>query len=74
MILVDYSQTALSAILSFQRELKGKGEGYAANLIRHVILSSLQNIKKKHGREYGQLVIFLVYMIYYCCVRSTFRL
>ena len=27
------------------------------NLIRHVILSSLQNIKKKHGREYGQLVI-----------------
>ena len=57
MILVDYSQTALSAILSFQRELKGKGEGYAANLIRHVILSSLQNIKKKHGREYGQLVI-----------------
>jgi len=57
MILVDYSQTALSAILSFQRELKGKGEGYAVNLIRHVILSSLQNIKKKHGREYGQLVI-----------------
>ena len=57
MILVDYSQTALSAILSFQRELKGKGEGYAVNLIRHVILSSLQNIKKKHGKEYGQLVI-----------------
>ena len=57
MVLVDYSQTALSAILSFQRELKGKGEGYAVNLIRHVILSSLQNIKKKHGREYGQLVI-----------------
>lgn len=56
MILVDYSQTALSAILSFQRELKGTDDD-VVNLIRHVILSSLQNIKKKHGREYGQLVI-----------------
>ena len=56
MILVDYSQTALSAILSFQRELKGN-DADVVNLIRHVILSSLQNIKKKHGREYGQLVI-----------------
>ena len=55
-ILVDYSQTALSAILSFQRELKGN-DADVVNLIRHVILSSLQNIKKKHGREYGQLVI-----------------
>ena len=56
MILVDYSQTALSAVLSFQRELKGN-DADVVNLIRHVILSSLQNIKKKHGREYGQLVI-----------------
>ena len=56
MILVDYSQTALSAILSFQRELKGN-DADVVNLIRHVILSSLQNIKKKHDREYGQLVI-----------------
>ena len=45
MILVDYSQTALSAILSFQRELKGN-DADVVNLIRHVILSSLQNIKK----------------------------
>ena len=56
MILVDYSQTALNAILSFQRELRG-GDEEVINLVRHVILSTLQSYKKKYGKEYGEMVI-----------------
>lgn len=56
MILVDYSQVALSNILSFQRELKGT-ESEVKNLIRHVILSTLKSYKKKYGKEYGEMVI-----------------
>lgn len=56
MILVDYSQVALSAILTFQRELKGD-EAEVKNLIRHVTLSTLKSYKKKYGKEYGELVI-----------------
>ena len=56
MILIDYSQVALSAILTFQRELKGS-ESEIKNLIRHVTLSTLKSYKKKYGKEYGELVI-----------------
>jgi hypothetical protein len=56
MILVDYSQVALSAILTFQRELKGN-EAEVKNLIRHVTLSTIKSFKKKYGKEYGQIVI-----------------
>ena len=56
MILVDYSQVALSAILTFQRELKGNEEE-VKNLIRHVVLSTLKSYKKKYGGEYGELVL-----------------
>ena len=56
MILVDYSQVALSNILSFQRELKGS-ESEVKNLIRHVTLSTLKSYKKKYGKEYGEMVI-----------------
>lgn len=56
MILVDYSQVALSAILTFQRELKGT-ESEVKNLIRHVTLSTLKSYKKKYGKEYGELVV-----------------
>ena len=56
MILVDYSQVALSAILSFQRELKGT-ESEVKNLIRHVTLSTIKSYKKKYGKDYGQIVI-----------------
>lgn len=56
MILVDYSQVALSAILTFQRELKGT-ESEVKNLIRHVTLSTLKSYKKKYGAEYGEMVI-----------------
>ena len=56
MILVDYSQVALAAILTFQRELKGT-ESEVKNLIRHVTLSTLKSYKKKYGKEFGELVI-----------------
>jgi hypothetical protein len=56
MILVDYSQVALSAILTFQRELKGT-ESEVKNLIRHVTLSTLKSYKKKYGKDYGDMVI-----------------
>jgi hypothetical protein len=56
MILVDYSQVALAAILTFQRELKGD-EAEVKNLIRHVTLSTIKSYKKKYGKEYGELVI-----------------
>jgi 5'-3' exonuclease len=56
MILVDYSQVALSAILTFQRELKGT-ESEVKNLIRHVTLSTIKSYKKKYGKEYGEIVI-----------------
>jgi len=56
MILVDYSQVALSAILSFQRELKGT-ESEVKNLIRHVTLSTIKSFKKKYGKDYGDIVI-----------------
>jgi len=56
MILVDYSQVALAAILTFQRELKGT-ESEVKNLIRHVTLATLKSYKKKYGKEYGELVI-----------------
>jgi len=56
MILVDYSQVALSAILTFQRELKGS-ESEVKNLIRHVTLSTIKSYKKKYGKEYGDIVI-----------------
>ncbi len=51
MILVDYSQVALAAILTFQRELKGT-ESEVKNLIRHVTLSTLKSYKKKYAKEY----------------------
>ena len=56
MILIDYSQVALAAILTFQRELKGS-EAEVKNLIRHVTLSTIKSYKKKYGKEYGDLVI-----------------
>lgn len=55
-ILVDYSQVALSGILTFQRELKGNEEE-VKNLIRHVTLSTIKSFKKKYGKEYGEMVI-----------------
>lgn len=56
MILIDFSQVSLVAILTFQRELKGN-EAEVVNLIRHVTLSTIKSFKKKYGKEYGEVVI-----------------
>jgi hypothetical protein len=57
MILVDYSQVALAAILTFQADLKSGDPEKVVNLIRHVTLSSIKSIKKKYGKEYGKIVL-----------------
>lgn len=57
MILIDYSQVALAAILTFQHDLKSGDQDKVINLIRHVALSSIKSYKKKYGKEYGEIVI-----------------
>lgn len=57
MILIDYSQVALSNILAFPRDLKKGSETEIKNLIRHTTLSTLKYYKKKFGKEYGEIVI-----------------
>lgn len=57
MILIDYSQVCIAAILAFSSELK-KGEANDKKaLIRHVALSSIVSYKKKYGKEFGDIVI-----------------
>ena len=57
MILVDYTQVAISGIMPFQDDLKRGSDEKIVDLIRHVILSSLLSNKKKFGAKYGQMVI-----------------
>lgn len=57
MILVDYSQVALAAILTFQQDLKSGDNEKIINLIRHVTLSSIKAYKKKYSKEYGEVVL-----------------
>lgn len=58
MIILDYSQVALSTIFQFQKDLKkGANNDEAVNIIRHAILSGLKYYKKKYGDKYGELVI-----------------
>ena len=61
MILLDYSQVALSNILSFQRDIKRNSASDKTedtiNIIRHAVLSSIKFYKKKYGKEFGNVVI-----------------
>lgn len=57
MILIDYSQIALAAILTFQADLKSGDSAKIVDLIRHVTLSSIKSYKKKYGKQYGEVVI-----------------
>jgi hypothetical protein len=57
MILLDYSQVCVAAILAFSSDLKRGTESDKKNLIRHVALNSIKSYKKKYGKEYGQMVI-----------------
>lgn len=56
MIVIDYSGVAIAAIMMFQEDLH-KPDDELENIIRHVILSSIKNIKKRHNREYGPTMV-----------------
>lgn len=55
MIIVDYSQTAISTLMA---ELRGRTDAeISAPLIRHMIINALRSYKNKYGKEFGELVI-----------------
>lgn len=56
MILVDYSHRAINALLAFSSELKNDPDGME-NLIRHVVLSTIQADRKRYHGTYGEVVI-----------------
>lgn len=63
MILIDFSNVAIGAILAFPEEIKlGAPKSDIENLIRHSILTTILSYKKKYRKEYGELVI---------CIDST---
>lgn len=61
MIILDYSQVALSNIFAFEADIirnskNGKDQD-SVNIVRHSVLSSIKFYKKKYGKEYGDVVI-----------------
>jgi 5'-3' exonuclease len=55
MILVDYSQTAISTLMA---ELRGRTDAEISTpLIRHMIVNALRSYKVKYGKEYGNIVL-----------------
>jgi 5'-3' exonuclease len=55
MIIVDYSQTAISTLMA---ELRGKTEAeISLPLVRHMILNAIRSYKNKFGDEYGEMII-----------------
>lgn len=57
MIIMDFSQLALGATLSFKDDIKRGSEKDVQDLIRHVALSSIKQYKKRFGKEYGKVVL-----------------
>jgi hypothetical protein len=57
MIILDYSQIALSNILPFQNDIKRQSPEEVKNLIRHSTLATIKSYKKRFGKEYGEVVI-----------------
>ena len=57
MILMDYSQLALGATLSFKDDIKRGSEKDVQDLIRHVAISSIKQYKKRFGKEYGKVIL-----------------
>lgn len=55
MIIMDFSQVVISTIMA---ELGNKkGVDLEKDLLRHMILNTIRSYKKKHGAEYGDMVI-----------------
>lgn len=57
MILIDYSQVCVAAILAFSHDLKRGSENEKKDLIRHVALTSIKSYKKRYGKDYGDIII-----------------
>lgn len=57
MILLDYSQVCVAAILAFSSDIQKGSDNDKKDLIRHVALNSIKSYKKKYGKEFGQMVI-----------------
>ena len=55
MIIVDYSQTAISTLMAEMRG--GSGSNVSLPLVRHMIVNILRSYKNKFGEEYGEIVI-----------------
>lgn len=59
MIITDFSKIAYSSIHAFADDIKKSNREDIENIIRHVIINSCLTIKRKFGREYGELIIAL---------------
>ena len=59
MIIIDYSQVAISNVMQFSSDIKKSStdKDKAVNIIRHAILSSIKYYKKKYEKEYGEVVV-----------------
>lgn len=57
MILIDFNQVCLAAIMTMQNELKTDDAAKKKDLIRHIAISSIKGYKKKYFKEYGDVVI-----------------
>ena len=57
MIVVDYSQTAISNFMAEINHRKDSSIEVNVPLIRHMILNTLRSYRAKFGEEYGELVI-----------------
>ena len=59
MLILDYSQVAMSNIFMFQNDLKKTSDNREAaiNIIRHSILTGIKFYKKKYGAKYGEVVL-----------------
>lgn len=55
MILIDYSQTIISALMA---EIGSRNDvPIEVNLLRHMVINNIRSFKQKFGREYGEVVI-----------------
>jgi 5'-3' exonuclease, N-terminal resolvase-like domain/T4 RNase H, C terminal len=55
MIIVDYSQTAISSLMA---DLKGRTDSeISLPMVRHMIINTIRSYKVKYGAEYGDIVI-----------------
>jgi len=59
MIILDYSQVALSNVFQFPKDLqKGTADKeVAVNILRHAILTGIKYYKKKYHAQYGEVIL-----------------